>query len=428
MALLQEIKVPLLSVNDTSLTIIDTPFTSGEKVDTGQVIVVFETSKTSYEVTAETPGYIQYLCSNGDDYEVNEVVVKIFSDSKDIDLSVETPVKKIKKLAPINTKEWSGETQFSSGAKKLLEENELSSDLFKGYDFVSKEDVMAIMVSSPKTKKNKLANSVSQMPKQTRLDIIDYKISSGKKIEIDYLSDVQQAGLTSTVHIYVDTAFIFGHLNNALKALKNSILPLVIYESSRLLKKYPLLNAFYNSDSISVYKDINPGFAIDIGKGLKVLNVKNAGELSIQHIEEKILDLSGKYLDDKLELEHLTDITFTITDLSAEGTFLFKPLVNFMNSSILGISSIDTKLNRCVLSMTFDHRITEGKLVAGFLQELKIRLESYRSDNQSLMNQDVMCFKCRKKLKDDLADVGFSKCITPKGDEAYICQSCFKGY
>ena len=428
MALLQEIKVPLLSVNDTSLTIIDTPFKTGEKVDTGQVIVVFETSKTSYEVTAETPGYIQYLCSTGDDYEVNEVVVKIFSDSKDIDLSVETPVKKIKKLAPINTKEWNGETQFSSGAKKLLEENELSSDLFKGYDFVSKEDVMAIMVSSPKTKKNKLANSVSQMPKQTGLDIIDYKISSGKKREIDYLSDVQQAGLTSTVHIYVDTAFIFGHLNNALKALKNSILPLVIYESSRLLKKYPLLNAFYNSDSISVYKDINPGFAIDIGKGLKVLNVKNAGELSIQHIEEKILDLSGKYLDDKLELEHLTDITFTITDLSAEGTFLFKPLVNFMNSSILGISSIDTKLNRCVLSMTFDHRITEGKLVAGFLQELKIRLESYRSDNQSLMNQDVMCFKCRKKLKDDLADVGFSKCITPKGDEAYICQSCFKGY
>jgi pyruvate/2-oxoglutarate dehydrogenase complex dihydrolipoamide acyltransferase (E2) component len=428
MALLQEIKVPLLSVNDTSLTIIDTPFKTGEKVDTGQVIVVFETSKTSYEVTVETPGYIQYLCSTGDDYEVNEVVVKIFSDSKDIDLSVETSVKKIKKLTPINTKEWNGETQFSSGAKKLLEENELSSDLFKGYDFVSKEDVMAIMVSSPKAKKNKLFNSVSQMPKQTGLDIIDYKISSGKKREIDYLSDVQQAGLTSTVHIYVDTAFIFGHLNNALKALKNSILPLVIYESSRLLKKYPLLNAFYNSDSISVYKDINPGFAIDIGKGLKVLNVKNAGELSIQHIEEKILDLSGKYLDDKLELEHLTDITFTITDLSAEGTFLFKPLVNFMNSSILGISSIDTKLNRCVLSMTFDHRITEGKLVAGFLQELKIRLESYRSDNQSLMNQDVMCFKCRKKLKDDLADVGFSKCITPKGDEAYICQSCFKGY
>ncbi|MEI7670219.1 MAG: 2-oxo acid dehydrogenase subunit E2 [Pseudomonadota bacterium] len=428
MALLQEIKVPLLSVNDTSLTIIDTPFKTGEKVDTGQVIVVFETSKTSYEVTAETPGYIHYLCSSGDDYEVNEVVVKIFSDSKDIDLSVETSVKKIKKLTPINTKEWNGETQFSSGAKKLLEENELSSDLFKGYDFVSKEDVMAIMVSSPKIKKNIQVNSVSQMPKQTGLDIIDYKISSGKKREIDYLSDVQQAGLTSTVHIYVDTAFIFGHLNNALKALKNSILPLVIYESSRLLKKYPLLNAFYNSDSISLYKDINPGFAIDIGKGLKVLNVKNAGELSIQHIEEKILDLSGKYIDDKLELEHLTDITFSITDLSAEGTFLFKPLVNFMNSSILGISSIDTKLNRCVLSMTFDHRITEGKLVAGFLHELKIRLESYRSDNQSLMNQDVMCFKCGKKLKDDLADVGFSKCITPKGDEAYICQSCFKGY
>ena len=99
-----------------------------------------------------------------------------------------------------------------------------------------------------------------------------------------------------------------------------------------------------------------------------------------------------------------------------------------MNSAILGISSIDEKLQRFTLSLTFDHRVTEGKTVAGFLQELKLRLQSYQSKYHPYLNQDIACFKCFKQLKDDLADVGFSKCITPKGEEAYICQSCFKGF
>jgi 2-oxoglutarate dehydrogenase E2 component (dihydrolipoamide succinyltransferase) len=428
MALLQEIKVPLLSVNDTSLTIIETTLKTGDAVSVGQVILVFETSKTSYEVIAESSGYMQYLSAVGEDYAVNETVAQVFSDPKETDASIVVSIKKSPKTQFRNTTDWNGETQFSAAARKLIDENKINKDLFKGYDFVSKDDVLTAIGVTDKKLISAATSSINKNQKQTALETTLYNISSGKKREIDYLSDVQNTGLTSTIHTYVETDHIFGHSNKSLKALKNSLLPLVIYESSRLLRKYPLLNAFYNENSISVYNEINPGFAIDIDKGLKVLNVRNAEALSIPQIENTILDLSGKYLDDKLELEHLTDITFTITDLSAEGTFLFKPLVNFMNSSILGISSIDQKLNRSILSMTFDHRITEGKYVAGFLNELKIRLESYRSDHQNLLNQQVVCFKCRKKLKDDLADVGFSKCITPKGDEAFICQSCFKGY
>ncbi|MBU3714662.1 MAG: 2-oxo acid dehydrogenase subunit E2, partial [Ferruginibacter sp.] len=104
------------------------------------------------------------------------------------------------------------------------------------------------------------------------------------------------------------------------------------------------------------------------------------------------------------------------------------PLVNYKNSAILGISSIDNKLQRCYLTLTFDHRITEGKRVAEFLSALKNRIESFRNENNNPLVNDISCYKCRKKLKDDLANIAFVKCITPQGMDSYVCQSCFKGF
>jgi pyruvate/2-oxoglutarate dehydrogenase complex dihydrolipoamide acyltransferase (E2) component len=188
-----------------------------------------------------------------------------------------------------------------------------------------------------------------------------------------------------------------------------------------------MLNAYFTKDGVAVYKEVNPGFAVDIGKGLKVLKIDDAGTKSIAGIEADILKLSSAYLDDTLGIGQLTDITFTITDLSSEGTAFFRPLINKMNSAILGMSAIDEKLERCIFSLTFDHRVTEGKTAAGFLRELKARIESYRPGGVPL-RQDITCFKCQKTLKEDLGGTGFVRCITPEGKEAYICQSCLKGF
>jgi pyruvate/2-oxoglutarate dehydrogenase complex dihydrolipoamide acyltransferase (E2) component len=258
--------------------------------------------------------------------------------------------------------------------------------------------------------------------------VILEKLSSAKKREIEYLSDVQSDGLTSTVNIFVETTGIFTHINAAVRHLKDSLLPVILYESARLLKDYPLLNAYYTGNAIAQYREVNPGFAIDIDKGLKVLKVEGAGEMTIGAIEEAILRLSGAYLDDCLVVGDLTDITFTITDLSSEGVAIFRPLVNKMNSAILGVSAIDEKLDRCTLSLTFDHRVTEGKAAVRFLKELKDRLESYRAAGISQEMKHISCFKCFKTLREDMGGTGFARVVTPEGKDGYICQSCLKGF
>jgi pyruvate dehydrogenase E2 component (dihydrolipoamide acetyltransferase) len=431
MAILQEIKVPLIAVNDTSLTVVEMAFAPGDAVKKGDIVMVFETSKTTYDVQAEADGFISYSCETNQDYEVNEVVANIYSSKEEL------PEIKIHKAVSVADKEhfeeaaavWEGTTMFSPAAIQLMDANGLSASIFKGKDFVSKADVeKELGISKPAAgKKSTSARSTELLPVDTEKVIVE-KLSSNKKREIEYLSSIQQTGLTSTINTVVETDGIFVHINQSLQFLKNSLLPVIVYETARLLEKYKALNAYFTGDAVAYYKQVNIGFAIDIDKGLKVLKVNEAGTKTIRQVENDIMALSNKYLDDSLQVDDLTGISFTITDLSSESVTFFRPLINMMNSAILGVSSIDEKLNRCILSVTFDHRVTEGKLVAQFLHELKDRLQSYQSKYHPHLNQNISCFKCFKTLQEDLSDVGFTKCITPKGAEAYICQSCLKGF
>jgi len=436
MALLQEIKVPLLAVNDTTLTVVAIHFVSGQKVKKGDLLMVFETSKTTYDVESEADGYVQYFCETGNDYEVNAVVAKIVEALPELELvkpvAVSPAAQNGQQRAVAAASDWNGDTVFSVEATKLIATAGADLSLFTGRDFVSCTDAEEILGISPRlaAKTNnplpvvtKTKQAITPDNHKTTVE----RLSSGKKREIEYLSDIQSTGLTSTINTYVETGGIFINLNASLRYLKDSLLPLIVYETSRLLKKYPLLNAFFAGDKVAVYKEVNIGFAIDIDKGLKVLKLPATNEKDLQAIEESIMELSGKYLDDKLGITDLTEIGFTITDLSAENVAFFRPLINTLNSAILGVSSIDEKLNRCVLTITFDHRVTEGKQVAVFLNELKQRIESYRPD-ESYKTKIISCFKCYTTLADDITDVGFAACIMPDGQAGYICQRCFKGF
>lgn len=430
MSVLSEIKVPLLAVNDTILTVVNIYFDNGALVNKGVMLLEFETSKTTYEVESEASGYIEYLCKIGGEYEVDQVVARIVSSREEVNFGA---AKKIMQDAPaVNARPliettWSGTPIFSSEALRLMQKNKLDASQFSSFDLVSLNDVkkhLHIEVGEIERKQ-----VLSKPAATTGIDLSKVeleKISSSKKREISYLSDVQSSGLTSTVNSTIDTEYLFVNINRSLKYLKNSLLPVMIYEVSRLLSQYSILNAYYVNDGIARYKNVNVGFAVDLDKGLKVLKIAGADEKSITAIEDDIMNLSGKYLDDKLSIDDLSDISFTITDLSGEAVDSFRPLVNSRNSAILGISAIDKKLQRCVLSITFDHRVTEGKTVARFLGELKSRLESYRAFAKDRL--DIHCYKCQKSIKEDLSNIGFAKVINKEGADVFVCQTCFKGF
>ena len=255
------------------------------------------------------------------------------------------------------------------------------------------------------------------------------KLTPGKKLEIKHLEAVQSSGLKSTAHLIVDTEEAISAVKYSVEIFDGAILPIVLFEASRLLIKYKALNAFYRGEHIYYYDNINIGVALDMDQGLKVAILPETDKLGLGEIEEGLLGLMERYEDNTLTREDMAGGTFTITDLSFENVSFFTPLINKDQSAILGISGFDPTLGGSILSLTFDHRITEGKTACRFLGELKERIESYGPPGEKTRasgSAPIRCESCRKGLEEDLKldGIGFIKAVDHSGREILLCQTC----
>jgi pyruvate/2-oxoglutarate dehydrogenase complex dihydrolipoamide acyltransferase (E2) component len=415
-----EITIPQLSVNDTSLTVSKIYVEAGNLLKIGDPILSVESSKTTEDILAEQNGYIYLRCEEGCDYDVNTVIgilsdevinesaaIEQVSDSKNLNEEIITP-----NIVPI----------VSLSAESLMIQNNLSPQDFQGVLFIDTDTVnvklgrASVKVESPE---KKAKSNIGKTVIPVNVNVIP--VGKQKKLEIEYLSQVQQTGLTSTIHVQVKSVGISSKIDNSLKYFKGQLLPVIVYETSRLLKLFPKLNGYFDNGNMMLYQMVNLGFAVDMEMGLKVLKIDDTVQYNLSELDQIMFDLANKYIDDKLATSDLTEITFTVSDLSMEGVFDFRPLVNANNSAILGVSSIDFEKNQFNLSLTFDHRMTEGRYASQFLKDLKARLESYCVKS----TDHIICYKCQKHLSEDLNDRGFLKVVRASGDDSFICDICY---
>ena len=427
MKILQELIIPHESVNDDKVVVLNLCFQNGDAVRKGDVLLEFETSKAALSLEALEGGFIYFNCEEGDEVDVGSVVARILESA--LTESMETRQAEIPKnklvaddAIPVR------KTIFSKKAEELLQEKGLKESDFAEKDFVNSDDI----TGSKGNRENKVTGEGPEKRKIAALKIPHEnveieKIPIQKKREIEYLSAVQSSGLNSSVSVFIEAEKVLEVVND-MPLLKNSFLPIIIYEASRLLKKYPKMNSYFQDNSIVYYKDVNLGIAMDMDKGLRVLKIPGPNKLSILEIEKAIIDLSRKYFEDKSSLDDLSDITFTLTDLSGAGIDSFLPLINRNNSAILAISSMDERFKRLNLSVTFDHRVTEGKYAAGFLSDLKAKIESYfktEVSEDTTGGHDIRCYKCMRKLDDQIT---FLKVIDSKGNDQVLCHVCYEGH
>ena len=207
-------------------------------------------------------------------------------------------------------------------------------------------------------------------------DVIIENISSTKKREISNLQSVQSTGLTCTFCINIDYDGVSLYARKNHKIFLLSITPTLLQEIVKLLEEFPVLNSYFQNDKIVKYKNINIGYAIDLKNDLRVVTIYDANTLSLNELETKLLEQVDKYTLNKLEQADISNSTFTVSDLSNTGIHYFTPLINKNQAMIIGVSSIDLKTNSFNVSITFDHRITEGKTISAFLSKLKKNIET----------------------------------------------------
>lgn len=146
------------------------------------------------------------------------------------------------------------------------------------------------------------------------------------------------------------------------------------------LRQHPELNAAVENDAILVFDDVHIGFAVSVPGGLLVPVVRNADKEPLISVVQAVRDLSDRARARQLRPEDMVGGTATISNLGAHGIDAFTPILNPPQSVILGIGRIAprpiicngqvTAGHTCILSLTFDHRVTDGAPAAQLLDTI----------------------------------------------------------
>lgn len=153
------------------------------------------------------------------------------------------------------------------------------------------------------------------------------------------------------------------------------------------LPSFPIMNSALINNEIHYNKEIHLGIAVSLKSGLIVPVVRNAEKMTIRELSQNIKSLGAKARNNELDLGEIIGSSFSITNLGASGVEFFTPVLNPPETGILGIGTMYQALeldsggktvSRSVLplSLTFDHRVTDGKPASEFLARIKHLLKN----------------------------------------------------
>ena len=347
----------------------------GEQIQQGHPLVTLETSKAILDIEAPAAGYVRCPVPEGTEVKVGGVLCYITNSPTDP--LPQGPDDHAQDTSAVSAQRPSNEaptttTRFSGQASTLMKQHGLTEAQFAGKGLITAEDVLKL-VNEHKAP-GPLNPSIS-----SHVRVRTEELPRRKRIEANYLMAGQNA-ISSLVTVICSTRGLRAAAQTH-PELRGGPLPLILYETARLLRKYPIFNAFYDEGNVHYYDSVNIGIAIDAEHGLKVPVLANADHRTIAEIRMEIENFVLSYLDDTLPVQALADGTFTVTDLSGEDVHSFVPLINQRQAAILGVGAEYSPpgLSEGIfnLMLAFDHRLTEGRAAATFLKDLRDRLSSY---------------------------------------------------
>ena len=156
----------------------------------------------------------------------------------------------------------------------------------------------------------------------------------------------------------------------------NRLVPLVLKAVAETLREFPELNARIEDGEL-VYLDRHDiGVAVQTEQGLVVPVVRSCDSRSLDELDTDVRRLAEAAHAGTLKPEELRDGTFTVTSAGRAGGLFVTPLINVPEVAILGVHRIEERpvvrggevVVRRVgnVSVTFDHRVIDGKRAADF--------------------------------------------------------------
>lgn len=192
-----------------------------------------------------------------------------------------------------------------------------------------------------------------------------------------------------TVEVDMGAAVAFREQINAQiedKANKVSFNDFVVKAAALALRQYPNLNQSISGETLYTHENIDVNLAVAIENGLIAPFIPDADQKSLGTIARLSKDLAGRARQGGLLPEEYQGGTFTISNLGMFDVDEFIAIINPPQAAILAVGSIREQPvvvdgaivagHRMKLSLSADHRVTDGAEVARFLGEVKKLLQN----------------------------------------------------
>jgi pyruvate dehydrogenase E2 component (dihydrolipoamide acetyltransferase) len=161
---------------------------------------------------------------------------------------------------------------------------------------------------------------------------------------------------------------------------------MIVKAAALALREFPNLNASHENDQLVEHPNIDINVAVAIEDGLIAPFVPDADQKSLLAIARMTKDLIRRAREGGLTLDEFQGGTFTISNLGMFDVEEFIAIINPPQAAILAIGSIknvpvvqDGEIvpgKRMNITLSADHRVTDGAEVARFLQAVKRYLEN----------------------------------------------------
>jgi len=155
---------------------------------------------------------------------------------------------------------------------------------------------------------------------------------------------------------------------------------------ARALQGFPVLNSAVEGDDICILDAVNIAVAVSLEDGLVAPVLFDVDRKSLQQVSQDLVAVVERARSHTLTLDDLTGGTFGISNLGVYGVEAFTPILIPPMSGILGVGSIaerpvveDGQLQvreTMHLSLTFDHRVTDGVPAGSFLRRVRELIEN----------------------------------------------------
>lgn len=379
-----EIKLPKLGESIVSATVVQWFKKVGDTVKLDEPLLEVSTDKVNSEIPSPVAGKITKIVADPDqELDVGAALAFISTD-------ISAPISD----EPKNILEEKEEMPSAPSKKGFYTPVVLKIAQEKGVDLSELENIPATGAGGRLSKRDleKYLETRKEAPKAAQGEVERVKMTTMRKMIADAMVDSFFTAPHATLVNEVDVTKLMKHLKETKESFlkengyKMTITSHIAKAIGSAAKKYPMINASLDKDTIILKKNVNLGIAVSVEQGILVPVIANCESLSLKEIAREVATLSDKARTGNLQPDQVKEGTITMTNFGMSGTLIGTPIIRQPEVAILGVGAItkkvvalddDTMAIRSImhLSLSFDHRVIDGMYGCEFLAEVKKQLE-----------------------------------------------------